>query len=717
MAEQTEVVVAVEARIAPGDVSPQEKADVLRWEKLLMHARKEDRNFRQCVVRDRKYASGEALEGFEVQTNLVQATIDTLIPFLYAKDPDVDVVPQDQVSAPVKPRMSPPQMPMGAVNPATGAPMLAPDGQPISPDPQQLAEFIAQSELYKSIQAEIQKQADMDREQNDYLRRLAQTIEIVISRLWKKGKLKAAAKPWLRSSMTSSEGWLKISLQGDILTDPTVQKELFEIQQLMQSADHLAHLIATGQCQNEEEAKAELEAKEEGLQAKMETYVARCLAIDWVDTLDMQWPMSLRTISEYVSSPWGADATYYSLDEAVSRFELDKRFPEGAKAKLAKASLFQPPVGAQQGVDPSTAPDLSSYQKEAEGWTRSPDSKDGFVRCWEINAKCDNMVYTWIEGTDFWCKAPQPPRFQTTRFYPYFLLALYEVDGQRHSQSLAYRLYSLQNEFCTTRSNYAELRRRAKPGIVFDRTNIKPEDAARLEQGTEQEYIGIDPVRPGEPISNSFAPKPYNSVDGGIYDTTVIRTDMESVSGAQDALRGGVQTSKTATEAEIESAGSAARTGYSRDALDDVLNEVAQYTAELSLQGFSPEQVKTWAGPHAVWPQGIDAEKLESLVHVAIRAGSSGKPNTSAERAAWAAILPQLVPMIKEIGTLQGADPAEIADKLKEVLFETIQRTGDKVDGDRFLPMPSATAQGGAPVMPGGAPAMTPPAVLPAPTM
>ena len=703
------LVEKVQTAVDPGDVPPEEKALVKKWEKLLMHARKGDKAFRERVVRDRTYASGAALEGFEVKTNLIQATIDTLVPFLYCKDPDVDVVAQDQVSPPVKPRMAPPQMPMGAVNPATGLPMLAPDGQPISPDQQQISEFIAQSELYKAMQAQLQEQADRDREQNDFIRRLAQTVEIVISRLWKKAHLKETAKPWLRSAMTSSEGWYKATIQGDILTDPTVQEELYTIQQLSLSAEHLAGMIARGECKDEDEARAQLQAKEEGLQAKLETYLARCLAIDWIDTLDMQWPLSIRRMAEYGSAPWGADATYYTLDDAASRFQLDKRFGDGKK-KLASAARFSPPK-SDEGVDPDTGDARAAYSTQAEGWTRQADSVDGFVRCWEIWAKCDNMVYTWIEGTDFWAKAPQAPRFASTRFFPYFLLALYEVDGMRHPQSLAERLYGLQNEFCTTRSNYAELRRRAKPGIIFDRTNVTPEDASRLEQGTEQEYIGLDPVRPGEPIGNSFAPKPYNSVDGGIYDTTQIRTDMEAISGAQDALRGGIQTSKTATEAEIEASGSEARTGYGRNQLDDVLTDFAQYTAELAVQAFTIEQVKQWAGPHAVWPQGIAVEEFEALVHVAIRAGSSGKPNTSAERAAWAAILPQLAPMIERIGALQGADNAEIADKLKEVLYETVQRTADKVDVDRFLPMPSGNQQAAPmqtnPALP-GAPAPVP---------
>lgn len=698
-----EVVQKVEANITT-EVDPQEKADVAKWEKMVMHARKEDRVFRQSVIRDRKFASGEALEGYEVKTNLVQATIDVLIPFLYAKDPDVDVVPQDQVSPPPVKRMAKPVPPTAATDPL-GNPMVAPDGVPITPDPQDIAVYAQQVAEYQAYQQQMQAQADADAERNDFIRRLSQTIEIVVSRLWDKARLKHVAKSWLRSSMTSAEGWFKATLQGDLLTDPTAQSELYTVQQQISDIVALQKSIESGDCKNEDEALASLRAKEVGLQAKVETYVAKCLAIDWIDTLDMQLPVSIPTIGHYREAPWMADgAAYYTVDEAVSRFQ-----EWGVtKERLAHASRWKPPVQSVVSTDGQTVTNIAAYEGQADGWTKEGDSKEGFVRVWEIHSKQDNIIYTWIEGTNFWAKPPVAPRFPTTRFYPYFLLALYEVDGLRHSQSLSYRLSCLQEEFASTRSNQAEVRRRAKQGIIADGTNITPEDADKIRDGQNQEITYISPIRPGEPLSNSFAPKPYNSPDQALYDTNMIRADIETVSGAQDALRGGINQPKTATEAEIEQSGTSARSGYSRECLDDTLNDFAQYTAELALGAFTREQVQEWAGPYAVWPQGIEQDKLQAMVSVAIRAGSSGKPNTSAERAAWAAILPQLTALIGQIGQLQGADQQEMADKLKEVLRETVIRTGDKIDVDRFLPMASPGAAAMAPQAGPIAPQMLP---------
>lgn len=682
---------------------PREKALVARWEKTLMQARKGDKAFRKRVVRDRKFATGEALAGYEVSTNLVQATIDTLIPFLYAKDPDVDVVPQDQVSPPPVQRPVPPKPPLPPVGP-DGMPMVALDGMPISPDPAAMAQYQLQLAQFEAEQQALAERAQVEREQNDMVRRLSQTIEIVVSRLWHKAKLKAEAKRWLRGGMTSAEGWLKVSMQGDLKTDPQVQKELHTLQEQLAAITALQKQVDENTCKDYDASVADLQGKIAGAEQRLETYVGRCLAIDWIDTLDMQTPQSLRQVSEYVNSPWLADATYYSVEEACARFEIDAK-------KLASAARWKAPaVDVTEDGQPITRTDVSD---EGDAWTRTTDAdSEGCVRVWEINAKSDNQVFTWIEGTDFWAKPPQAPRFQTTRWYPYFLLALYECDAERHPQSLSWRLSKLQDEFCSARSNFAEVRRRAKQSVMFDATNISPGDADKITGGQNQEFIPIKPVRPGEPLGNSFAPKPYNSVDAGLYETGPIRADMETVSGAQDALRQGAVQPKTATQAEIENTGGMARTGYSRDCLDMGLDDMALYTAELALQAFTPEQVRRWAGPHAVWPQGMPAEQVEALVSVAIRAGSTGKPNTTAERNAWSALLPILQGMIQQIGQLRGADPQELGDKLTELLRETVLRTGERIDVDRFLPMPGASVGAGAPAGP-----MSPPAAPSEPIM
>ena len=88
-----QTVEVVQASVdATSEVGEDERKLVVKLAKQVADARKADRVFRARVIRDRAVADGRALEGFEVSAQLVAAIIDTLIPFIYAKDPDVDVV-------------------------------------------------------------------------------------------------------------------------------------------------------------------------------------------------------------------------------------------------------------------------------------------------------------------------------------------------------------------------------------------------------------------------------------------------------------------------------------------------------------------------------------------------------------------------------------------------------------------------------------------------
>lgn len=119
------------------------------------------------------------------------------------------------------------------------------------------------------------------------------------------------------------------------------------------------------------------------------------------------------------------------------------------------------------------------------------------------------------------------------------------------------------------------------------------------------------------------------------------------------------------------------------------------------------------AGPEAYWPQQMGPESLQSLVNVEIRAGSSGKPNTSARMQQWAQIYPQLSQGIPAIGQFLGSTPQEIGRALSELVKETFERTGERIDPERFIPA-APPMQQVAPGMPGAQPEL-PPGAMPQP--
>ena len=183
--------------------------------------------------------------------------------------------------------------------------------------------------------------------------------------------------------------------------------------------------------------------------------------------------------------------------------------------------------------------------------------------------------------------------------------------------------------------------------------------------------------------------------------------------GIQEALTGGIQVAKTATEAEIQQAGTSARTGSMRDTEEDVLTELANYHAEILITKCSLQDAQEIAGDGAVWPQ-IDIDDIDLLLSVEIAAGTTGKPNTTAQREAWAAEMPVIRELMEKIGLLRQSGPIEMADAYEELLRETFVRAGDdRVDVDRFLPPAGAPVQLIDPVT--GAPVLAYPSPMAAP--
>jgi len=223
------------------------------------------------------------------------------------------------------------------------------------------------------------------------------------------------------------------------------------------------------------------------------------------------------------------------------------------------------------------------------------------------------------------------------------------------------------------------------------------------------EFVPLLPNKPGEPVNTAFAPIAYPAVDEALYNDNQQRAEIERGWGIQEALASTIQTPKTATEAQIQETGTSARTDFMRDGIDAPLEEFANYTAEVAVQKVSLADAQEMAGPWALWP-AIKPSELGQLVEVTIKAGSTGKPNTQQARQSWAILLPILQQAIVQIGQLRGATPDDIADCLDELVSETIRRSGENIDPERFLPRSPAASL----PMPA---APTPPPVTLAPLM
>jgi hypothetical protein len=201
----------------------------------------------------------------------------------------------------------------------------------------------------------------------------------------------------------------------------------------------------------------------------------------------------------------------------------------------------------------------------------------------------------------------------------------------------------------------------------------------------------------------------YPAMDVTLYNRQPIIAELERVWAVQEALGGAVSVAKTATEADIQQQGFSARTSDKREAIEDLMSELAQYTGELAMTHLSLQEAAKIAGDDCLWPKIEKPEDLEVMARISIRAGSTGKPNTQIERQSWSVLLPQLTNGVMQIAQLRQAAPTDVADKLEDLMRLTAERNGERLDIDSLMPQASSAPAMPMPPMGGTPPVDQPP--------
>jgi hypothetical protein len=605
-------------------------------------ARKFDENFRKQVAIDRKYAAGTSDLSWAVTTNLIGAFIDILVALLYARNPDVSVTKSPQVD-----------------------------------------------------EAGTQKMEDF-----------ARTLQIVISHLWKKGKLKKAARKGVRSVLSNAEGWFKCNLMSEREPQPETERALNDVKETIGQIEAQQKLLEDPGSLDPDALAANLE-KQQALQAsleeKLELAVNKLFVIDYVATENMQVSTDVSCIADHLDANWNANELFLEKTDALARF---KRV-SAEEIKSAKLYYQKEPTELTSRTVDNALPQGTLTAESAQAFTTNVSAQQtpAFVRTVEVWDRRDKQIRTMIEGVKKWAKEPYPPPYPTSRFYPYFYFSFYEVDGQRHAQSLSWRLYKLQDEYAATRSNFRLTRERSIPGVLFNATMLDDNEAKKLTESKHQEYTALRPSNPDMPLADMFAPKPVQGIDPRLFDPTYILNDMERISGVQEALSSAASAAGnpiTATEANLQQSGTNARTSSDRDCLEEMLTDLAHYTAEQALQCLEIRDVQRIAGKKAFWPENMSIDDLFTMVEVEIEAGTTGKPRQQTDQQAWATILPLIKETLQQIRAAFAAGDLQMANSLIELVKETMIRMGDETDVERFIPRdpPPGSPGAGAPPPP-----------------
>lgn len=486
------------------------------------------------------------------------------------------------------------------------------------------------------------------------------TMQSVLNRVFiKDANLKQRAKSAIRSAMTTGIGWAKVSWQKDVRTDPIIQNRINDTQDNIQRIRMLIEEIDDG-----DESRCDLEAKQAeldqqliALQEQAEVSAFSGIAIDRVLTEDI----------------FVLDDTLYDFDQYVQ-----------GEAIAHRVWMTEEKYKQQFGKDcPEKATRYGTNKKQDSSKTSDDDTR--LVAVFEIWNKTSNTIYTLCVGADEFSRDPYVPSPAGKRFYPFFALAFNPVDGRLAPLSDAELLKELQDEYNTTRTNFAEHRKENIPVRVYRKGgDLSERDVNALANRRANDWVGIE-GNPDKPLEQDIAILQNPSVDPATYDVSPILRDAEMVLGAGDASKGTINKAKTATEAEIMAQGLQSRVAERQDVVEDWIAEMANFAAELCLQELSPAQVQRIAGMDASWPQ-LNKEQIFDLVSIEIRAGSSGRPNKAKEREQWGQMLPQIQQAITQVMDLRKNGQNDMAETVMKLLEETLRRFDERIDIESFMP-------------------------------
>jgi hypothetical protein len=497
------------------------------------------------------------------------------------------------------------------------------------------------------------------------VKKFAATGERVLNKmLVVEGRLKKRSKANIRATSVASYGVLKMVYQSERRGDPLI------LHRIEDSQDNLDKLDALLEKKNDEDDPVKLakqrdeeKANLEALKAHKEVRMFKGFAVDRLKSEDfLILDDNIVEFDEYVDARALDQRTWMTVDHAKGIFRME----------MTGATKYGRPRTDQASVTPGT---------------ENTPAGEMFVCVHEIWDKENGVVRTWVEGMNRWAREPYVPKNLAQRWYPFYVLGFNVVEGRWRPISDVELLAGLQDEYNTTRTNYADVREKAVPKTIIRKGgNLSEVDVKNVMNSDNKDYVAVE-GNPATPISQDIMRLDGAKIDPQAYDVTVIRNDMDLVVGRSDASRANLIKPKTATEAEIMQEAMSTRTAERRDTNEDLMSDMATAALEIALGDLSKEEVRQIAGEDCEWPDAPESvEDIYRQVVVRVRAGSTGKPNQAQERDSWGKLLPQINETMQKVGELRQQGMYEQADALVELLKETLRRFDEHLDLDAIIP-------------------------------
>lgn len=314
----------------------------------------------------------------------------------------------------------------------------------------------------------------------------------------------------------------------------------------------------------------------------------------------------------------------HRVRRTVEDVRTDKRYAPKVRATVAAASY------AKYTDDPSSR--------------KIHDKEEGYVDVYEFYDLKNNTVSVFCDSGDGFLIKPkkQPYSFG----HPFVMLRNYDVPDQFYPIGELEAIEPLQRELNETRTQMMNHRKRYARKYLYRETNFDSNGRSALESDDDNVMV---PVQGDNPLGDVVAPFPALINPPEFYNqSSLIRTDIELVSGVTEFMRGGVsEIRRTATEAALIQDAQNARTADKLAVVEKSVAEVGRRILLLAQQYMSGEQVARVMAKDGepMWVT-FDREYLNGDFDFEVAAGSTQPTNEAFRRQSAMQMVDAMAPFV-----------------------------------------------------------------------
>jgi len=424
---------------------------------------------------------------------------------------------------------------------------------------------------------------------------------------------------------------------------------------------------------------------------------------------DLRYDWSITRPEDIYRARWMAQRSWMTCEQIKAEYNVGSDYFTGIDAG-----------GSSRSTDDTASTQKDSNDKEDEYRERfTADLESSMLgeryAVWERWDKEQGLVYVYVEGArDYLAK--YVPTATSRQWFPFFMLNFNRVTGRMIGVSDTMLQMHQQDEVNEKRTRQREAIDHVQPRYVTVAGLFSPREKAQFR--TARAYDIIETRRPE--IANmisEFGPMRY---DPRLYEIGTPLAEMQMMTGISPSALGATGEASFATSDAIASQQLGQQVAMRAIAIERFTRDIGRAMFEISLQALPEENVRTIAGPGAIWPV-LDREHVYRELDINVRAGSSGQPDAEKNLQLWmnfANVATQLqLPfdgneVLKEI--LKGMDlpvvlerfipnlPPELKEQIDTMRIMTMLQSGGAANpdgGGTLQPLhgKGATPQGGAP--------------------